>query len=127
MSLYNMLFGANKMGPYILATLGLTVADVGRFRDCYVAKVLGDYRIVIHTRMGGGNREDYEAEIESLRANPFYVADEDDDFDSTYADFYFALPPEYADELRELADQQNFVAPSEKWQALFSSMNGEGK
>ena len=75
MSLYNMLFGVNSAAPVLLATLGLTAGDVPCFRDCYID---GD-NIVIHTRTGGGNREDYEVENEELQSNPFYVRDEDDE------------------------------------------------
>ncbi len=50
--MYNMMFGQNAASDVILATLGLTTADVGRFRDCYVA----DRKIAVYTRNGGGNR-----------------------------------------------------------------------
>lgn len=49
MSFYNMLFGVNSAAPVLLATLGLTLNDVPRFRDCYID---GEH-IVIHTRTGG--------------------------------------------------------------------------
>lgn len=144
MSLYNMLFGVNPAGGVILATLGLSSADVPRFRDCYVSKIGNEYRIVIHTRTGGGNRDYYENRgtceesypeyfgegkeepsgpwNDDLRASPHYDRDMDDDFDSTYADFYFRLPAEYEAELKALADRQEFIAPSEKWQMLLDSL-----
>ncbi len=53
MSLYNMLFGVNESSDVLLATLGLTRASVGRFRDVTVAQ--GE--IAVYTRNGGGNRE----------------------------------------------------------------------
>lgn len=135
MSLYNMLFGANPAGPAILATLGLKPNEVGRYRDCYVEKTeLGTYQIVLHTRNGGGNRECWDRSPQSeqcacpgcvieyrLPKHPLYLGDADDDFDCTYADIRFALPDDYAPELKALADQQEFVAPSEKWQALFAA------
>lgn len=58
MSLYNMIFGQNERSDAILATLGLTTGDVGRFRNCYVA----DGEIAVYTRNGGGNRECWHAE-----------------------------------------------------------------
>lgn len=198
MSLYNMLFGANPAGPYILKTLGLSTAEVGRYRDCYVEKMPnGTYRIVLHTRNGGGNRdcwhaddpkwgssgcagEPYAVEVDEtvevtedeakekgyqllnvwigskrmantgrkvmeqrqtcnepdtafcgcpgctinyrLPLHPLYLSDADDDFDCTYADVYFSLPEDYATELKALADNQEFVKPSEKWQALIASL-----
>lgn len=53
-----MLFGKNQQSEVILACLGLTEGDCGRFRDCYV----DDDQIVIHTRNGGGNRECWHSE-----------------------------------------------------------------
>jgi len=52
MSFYNMVFGQNPISDAILATLGLTRADCGRFRDCFIA----DGKIAVYTRNGGGNR-----------------------------------------------------------------------
>lgn len=126
MNLYNMLFGSNPAGPLVLATLDLTPDEVGRYRDCYVGRDdAGEYRIVVHTRNGGGNREDYQDVLDALAEHPLYQYDEDADFDCTYADIYFSLPGDYADDLRALADRQEFVAPSEKWQALFRTLHPE--
>lgn len=132
MSLYNILFGNNPAGPAIVATLGLTTAAFGRYRDAYVERLpSGEYRIVVHTRLGGGNRECwctgdehycYGDTILALQAHPLYLGDQDDDFDCTYADFYFKLPAEYEPELKALANQQEFVKPSEKWQQLFAAL-----
>jgi hypothetical protein len=142
MSLYNMLFGVNQAAPVLLAALGLSVSDVPRFRDAYVA---GD-RIVIHTRTGGGNRDYYEnAETcranypeyfkgendpsgpwnDDLRANPHYDQDADDDFDSTYADFFFRFPDEYAADLQAYAAANPAITPSEKWQALLAALEAK--
>jgi hypothetical protein len=63
--------------------------------------IQGDYVVAIYTRQGGGNREcwcdDYDnhedyclsANNEELTNHPNYLSDSDDDFDSTYATFYF--------------------------------------
>lgn len=118
-----MLFGSNPAGPTILATLGLTPAETGRYRDCYVEKTdAGEYRICVHTRNGGGNREDYQDVLDALASHPLHQGDEDDDFDCTYCNIYFALPDEYAADLRALADNQEFVKPSEKWAALLDAL-----
>ena len=139
MSLYNMLFGVNSAAPALLATLGLTVNDVPRFRDCFIE----GNNIVIHTRTGGGNRDYYDSEENcrrnypeyftgvddpdgpwnsALTNNAFYLHDEDDDFDCTYANFHFRFPDEYADDLKALAERRETHKPSEKWQALFKMM-----
>lgn len=83
--------------------LGLKAEDVGRFRDAYVK----DGRLVVFTRLGGGNRECdgvftgcsgeehscYQPQIKALQNHPLYVEDYDDEFDSTYASFVFRIPP----------------------------------
>lgn len=53
MGLYNIVFGMNKASDAILATLGLTRSDCGRFRDCFIS----EGRIAVYTRNGGGNRD----------------------------------------------------------------------
>ena len=55
MSLYNMLFGMNPDTDKLLSLLDATREDFGRFRNVYMR----DGYIVVHTRCGGGNREDY--------------------------------------------------------------------
>jgi hypothetical protein len=52
MSMYNMIFGQNRLSDVILATVDLTKEDVGRFRDCFVT----EGKIAVYTRNGGGNR-----------------------------------------------------------------------
>ena len=109
MSMYNMIFGENSDADKLLAVLGLTKEDFYRYRDAYLSE---DGLIAVYTRGGGGNRgcycRDYWKEDE-LNANghhadsvcvkqeknvehPLYVRDQDDDFDSTYATFYFRIP-----------------------------------
>lgn len=88
MSLYNMLFGKNPDTAPILAALNLSEGMIERFRDVWIDE--DENRIVIYTRTGGGNREYYQNEV--LTSHPLYIRDEDDDFDSTYAKYYFAIP-----------------------------------
>ena len=114
MSFYNMLFGVNHLAPLALAVAGLDSSnDVPRFRDAFFAKDdSGKTIVAIYTRTGGGNRDFYESEAH-CRANypeyfkgedspsgpwnddlaklPGYLTDEDDDFDSTYATFYYKV------------------------------------
>ena len=122
MSLYTLLFGVDDAAPVLLAALGLTRGDVPRFRDCYLD---GDH-IVIHTRTGGGNRDAYEEGNAALAAHPCYLRDADDDFDSTYADFTFRFPEEYAAELQALSTLRPPDRPSEKWQRLLAGLKKEG-
>lgn len=124
MSLYNMLFGQNYFSHFYLAMLGLTPGDVGRFRDCFLQKTdEGDIRIVVYTRNGGGNREDYEGTTATLQDHPEYVTDFDDEFDCTYASYVFKVPAKWADVVRKMAespDQQ--VDPGARFQKLLSDM-----
>ena len=118
MSLYNALFGENELADVLLAALGLERDDVPRYRDCYID---GDH-IVVHTRTGGGNREEYAEANAALAHHPGHLFDVDDDFDGTYADFHFRFPPEYEADLKAIVAKDDQIKPSEKWQALFASM-----
>jgi hypothetical protein len=100
MSFYNMLHGMNPLADLYLAMLGLTKDLVPRFRDVYLQKREDGYAIVVHTRMGGGNRghwtfthPDEEPGPDCtcpgcqaqhvLGKHPLHLYDEDDDFDYT--------------------------------------------
>ena len=98
--MYNMLFGMNPMSEIFLATLGLSKADTGRFRDCYVEKDGNEYKIAVYTRNGGGNR-DYC--MPDFSGHPNFLYDRDDDFDGTYATIYFSIPDKYKLQLEQVA------------------------
>ncbi len=91
MSLYNLLFGQNPNTDVLLAILGFKESDVQRLRDVSFS----ENGIMIYTRTGGWNRDDYPNE--KLVNSPYYLYDEDDDEDDTYATYYFKFP----DEVRE--------------------------
>ena len=110
MSLYNLMFGKNKAGGAILATLGLTENDTGRFRDCFVA----NGEIAVYTRNGGGNREAYQDVFDALSNHPCYIRDEDDTFDNTYATIFFKFPDEFQEDLKKIDSGVEFN-PSERW------------
>ena len=118
--MYNMIFGQNPLSDAILATLGLTRNDTGRFRDCFVT----EGKIVIYTRNGGGNREEYQETIDKLAKNPCYLYDEDDDFDYTYCTIYFKFPEEYSKELEKLDSGEKFD-PSARWLEAIEKMKPE--
>ena len=122
MSMYNMVFGMNPDSEKLLGLLGKTTADFGRFRDVFME----DGYIVVHTRNGGGNREDYEDVFDEMSEHPWYSHDADDDFDCTYANIYFKMPE---DEklmviLRDLKAGKN---PSHQWSELFAIMEAMKK
>lgn len=139
-----MLFGQAPWAPALLKILDLEPASVPRYRDAYLSE--DKQRIIIYTRTGGGNRDYYDSEQScrdsypeyftnpdeaptgpwnsDLRGHPLFVSDYDDDFDSTYAYFEFNIPEEWKAELQALAQREpgSTAQPSEKWQALFASL-----
>lgn len=90
MSLYNSIMGYGPaLGPS-LAALGAELAKIPRLRDC----ILKDGKIAILTRTGGNNREDYKKGNDYMRSLPGFITDEDDEFDHTFAWFWYAFPKE---------------------------------
>ena len=140
MSLYNMLLGSNPASTILLHVLGLSAGQVPRLRNVYQR----DGKIIIYTRTGGGNRDFYGSEAicrsnypdyfdgtsdqpsgpwnGDLQANPYYLEDSDDDFDSTYASFVFRYPESYQKELEALEKEDQTVVPSEAWKLLIETL-----
>jgi hypothetical protein len=86
--------------------------------------------IVVYTRNGGGNRDDYAETTDRLQAHPFYIEDYDDDFDRTYASYVFQFPPEFlTDETREKVKEiaAGTVTPEEKWLKAFEALKTPGE
>jgi hypothetical protein len=112
-----MIFGMNPNSDQLLDLLGATREDFGRFRDVYIS---GEY-IIVHTRCGGGNREEYEHIFEDMSDHPWYIRDEDCDFDSTYADIYFKIPEDVnTRSIIEALEQGN--NPKDQWDLLFKTL-----
>lgn len=134
MSLYNMLFGQNPMSPILLSMVNLTRESVGRFRDCYAERDADGWLICVYTRNGGGNREHWNDEAEEgpdcsctgcigryrLPSHPRYVRDEDDDFDCTYATFYFRVPEAFAPALEAFGEEN--ATPAQRWERLLDKL-----
>lgn len=118
MSLYNMLFGVSNQAPYVLHLLGKKSEDFGRFRDAYAT----EKHLVVYTRCGGGNREDYEHVFDEMAEHPLFSHDSDDDFDSTYCSFYFNYPRGVEDLLKDIVKANPTLEPHEKWSKLFKSL-----
>lgn len=98
MSLYNMINGVNPCAFFFLPMLGKHPDEYPRFRDCFLRdpdRPQYHDHIHVYTRVGGGNRDEYEEDIAELRAMPTFVTDHDDDFDSTYATFVFKVPDQW--------------------------------
>lgn len=113
MSLYNLLHGVNPLAGIWLTMLDLKPDDVGRFRDCYLARddETKELQIHIYTRNGGGNREDHWGVFDRLSNHPMYLRDWDDDFDSTYATIAFKIPDGFKSAVQELVKEQPESVP----------------
>lgn len=117
MSFFNMFFGRNSQTDLLLAVLGFKSHDVPRLRDVHTED--DGKKIAIYTRMGGGNRghwDSYDNEpgpdcpCSGCRAqhvlgrHPLYLHDQDDEFDTTYATYYFRVPDEFVTDVANLHD-----------------------
>lgn len=94
MSLYNMLHGFEPTAAFVLRVLRVEPDRIGRFRDAYLTYADDKQTpiMVVLTRTGGGNRPDYEDENAFLRRLDGFIDDQDDQFDSTFALFRYAVP-----------------------------------
>lgn len=113
----------------------------------------GEHGVAIHTRTGGGNRKCYcdeyggwhreqgHAEALAYREQhghfpdcypwmnaglvkkPTYLRDEDDDFDSTYATFFFCVPEKFRPLLADLvALGGQTTTPQESWRRIIGKL-----
>lgn len=109
--MYNMLFGRNILAECLLITINMTPGDFPRYRDTWLdedkdeeenGKENKEYNLVVLTRTGGGNRDEYEEDNEALTFNEHYLYDNDADFDSTYAEFYFRIPNIFNEDIKKI-------------------------
>lgn len=132
MSLYNLLFGENDKSEILLQAIGLTKDDFYRYRDAYLSE---NKEIAVYTRGGGGNRNCYCNKVDGkheeacvipiqnkLRKNPYYLKDEDDSYDITYATFYFKLPDKVNFEGMDTEPDRNLL-----WDAFLRGIEGDHK
>lgn len=124
MSLYNMLHGVSPNAGPILKALNIDLSQVERFRDASFAKDGDAHVLRVFCRTGGGNREDYPND--HLTSNPLYLRDHDDDYDCTYAHYYFTIPQTVLDQLAEqglsLDDVTDSATLHEKMQAAIDAI-----
>jgi hypothetical protein len=135
MSLYNILFGFDPLAHGLIQVLGINPLHIPRFRDCFLL----EGKIAIYTRTGGGNREInaapwvFEGEViprtvapdcwDNLCAqHPDYLGTEDDDYDETYAFWWFRYPDAVREDLNAHASKHERERPSKRWKALGKSM-----
>ena len=97
-----MLFGRDSRDILILALIGLKRCDIERYGGCWIE----NGKIVVLTKTGGPNRQDYPNE--KLHQNPYFERTYDADFDSTYAYFVFRIPDEIKDDVKGLEDPETY-------------------
>jgi hypothetical protein len=123
MGLYNTIFGTNPAAPVLIALLHSPLPtddrmDFGRLRDAWAEKHGDEVWIRVHTRNGGGNRDEYQGVLDELAKHPWWVKDEDDDYDSTYADIYFRVSADWLAEVPDLVEVAvEPVVMADRWQA----------
>lgn len=140
MNLYNVVHGENKFANILLASLGFSSkTEIPKYRDCWYD---GKF-IVVYTRTGSGNRDYYDSEEScrehypadfmmpekeppkgpwnsELRNNSYYLEDEDDDFDSTYAKFYFTVPNSIKDLIPDIEVQS--LSTRQRWEDFMEKL-----
>lgn len=101
MSFYDIMNkGSNENAHKLLNLIGLKDTDFPRYRDTSLWNNNTEIRVI--TRAGGGNREEYQSNIDELKNNEYYLRDEDDDFDSTYAYIFFKVPEQYLETVKDI-------------------------
>ncbi len=91
--MYEMTCQINPDAGRILDLIGIDpvfLLEEARLRDVYLSK--DKTKVILFTRIGGGNREFYTPAIKKLRNFKGYIKDYDDEFDSTYASFEYQIP-----------------------------------
>jgi hypothetical protein len=120
MSLYNALFGVNPHAGLLLRFLGVSYADVPRFRDCYLNEDATE--IIILTRTGGGNREDYAMANSFLRSIEGFIQDDDLPTDSTYNQFRYKVNESLEEFCTALKYHGGTGNAEAKWKDLFAAL-----
>lgn len=104
MSLYNQLFGMNKDAPVLLGMLGLNMEYFDRFRDVFL--IDNGTKIIVYTRTGGDNRDNYQKNWEKVQNHELYIGDYDDVFDNTYAYIEFKIPSKYKETAKKMFKEE---------------------
>lgn len=102
-----MLHGYNTGVMWAIQMLELT-EQPPRFRDAYfdwADEAQTTPVVVILTRTGGGNREEYAEENGRMREIAGFISDRDDEFDSTFALFTYAVPARFTQAAKTILGQ----------------------
>lgn len=119
--LYNALFGENEHANQLLDILDLDRAMFGRYRDCFPNDI--GTKIIVLTRCGGDNRNEYEIVFDTMRKHPQYLGDYDDPTDETYCYFEFQVPVLYLPQTRPLSTGKRPLTVGEKMEQEMKLLN----
>lgn len=122
--LYNMLFGENEHADDLLDFLNFNKAMFGRYRDCYLNH--DGTKIIILTRCGGCNRDNYDEVFSMARSHNLYLTDYDDAIDDTYCYFEFKVPYEFEEQCKKFANGKEPLTVGERFEKEFEEMNTPG-
>ena len=100
MSIYNTMFGTNEDAAVLLGMIEVNKEYFARFRDVELTNSGNTIRVF--TRLGGGNREEYQSEWEKIRKHKLYIKDYDDSFDETYAYIEFKVQDKYKETAKKM-------------------------
>lgn len=92
------------MTNYIQTTFNVNVYDCPRLRSWEISLV--DPRMEIRGRFGGGNREEYEDEIDFFKSQYNVVDCYDDDTDCTYGYFVIRLDEIHWTNFKDLFEEK---------------------
>lgn len=119
--LYNALFGENEHADQLLDILDLDRSMFGRYRDCFPNDI--GTKIIVLTRCGGDNRNEYEIVFDTMRKHPQYLGDYDDPTDETYCYFEFQVPVLYLPQTRPLYTGKRPLTVGEKMEQEMKLLN----
>ena len=118
MSLYTQIFGENENADKILDLIDINRENFGRYRDCWLNPE-GTIATVL-SRVGGGNRQNYEYVYENLKLHIRYIGYKEEPGDSTYVYFNFSIPDNKIEEAKK-------IAPKEKHKTVCQMFHDEIK
>ncbi|XWV26385.1 hypothetical protein QJ857_gp0687 [Tupanvirus soda lake] len=117
MSLYNLIYGRNRVAELLLPCVGLDPDYIPRYRDCSLSE--DNSQLIVLTRTGGGNRVVYVDENNKLVENENFSHDCDAEFDCTYAEFYFNIPSKWMADITKIEDN-DLIGTSQEFKELIA-------
>lgn len=127
--MYDALFKYNSLLPQCLMLANVRVNEVERLRDAVLKKDKKyGYIVEVLTRTGGSNRSSFPNT--NLIINFNYIKSYDDNYDNTYAHFFFKVDPDWLEliDLEKIYKNQSRkeINLKKMFETEFKEMNIEG-